>query len=179
MRDNNFFSTLKSRLTRVSSLFFRAEGAVAARTNETVKAAVTNLKKTTEDIVTLLGENIPKNFAARFGQLEKKVKKEARRNKKIEKMLMTIAPRVKWLYHQQFPADDATQKAEDEASDDEPEDEISEDEDELDYTGKKDGLVTPPPPPPLNAAARTSTSLGISGMFGGTMETVGNAMTDS
>ena len=40
-----------------------------------MKAAVTTLKKTTEDIVTLLGENIPKDFAARFGQLEKKVKK--------------------------------------------------------------------------------------------------------
>ena len=120
---------LDSRLTRVSSLFFRAEGAVAARTNETVKAAVTTLKKTTEDIVTLLGENIPKDFAARFGQLEKKVKKEARRNKKIEKMLMTIAPRVKWLYHQQFPADDATQKADDAASEDEAEleEEISDD----------------------------------------------------
>ena len=103
-----------------------------------MKAAVANLKKTTEDIVTILGENTPKDFAARFGQLEKKMAKEARRNKKIEKMLMTIAPRVKWLYHQQFPADDATQNADDAASEDEaePEEEISDDEDELDYTGR-------------------------------------------
>ena len=178
MRDNNFFSTLKSRLTRVSSLFFRAEGAVAARTNETVKAAVTTLKKTTEDIVTLLGENIPKDFAARFGQLEKKVKKDGRRLKNIETVLKAMSPRVKKLFESHFAPDEGTQLAELAESEDEEED-ISEDENELDYTGKKDGLVTPPPPPPLNAAARTSTSLGISGMFGGTMETVGNAMTDS
>ena len=177
MRDNNFFSTLKSRLTRVSSLFFRAEGAVAARTNETVKAAVTTLKKTTEDIVTLLGENIPKDFAARFGQLEKKVKKDGRRLKNIETVLKAMSPRVKKLFESHFAPDEGTQTAELDESEDE--DEVSEDENELDYTGKKDGLVTPPPPRPLNAAARTSTSLGISGMFAGTMGTVGNAMTDS
>ena len=139
MRDNNFFSTLKSRLTRVSSLFFRAEGAVAARTNETVKAAVTTLKKTTEDIVTLLGENIPKDFAARFGQLEKKVKKDGRRLKNIETVLKAMSPRVKKLFESHFAPDEGTQTAELDESEDE--DEVSEDENELDYTGKKDGLV--------------------------------------
>ena len=77
---------------------------------------------------------------------------------------MTIAPRVKWLYHQQFPADDATQKADDAASEDEaePEEEISDDEDELTFTGKKDGLVTPPPPAALTGDQRDSSSLGVS-----------------
>ena len=142
-----------------------------------MKAAVTTLKKTTEDIVTLLGENIPKDFAARFGQLEKKVKKDGRRLKNIETVLKAMSPRVKKLFEAHFAADEGTQLAELDESEDE--DEVSEDENELDYTGKKDGLVTPPPPRPLNAAARDSTSLGLSGLFGGTMGTVGNAMTDS
>ena len=160
----------RGRLTRVS----HTAAAAAARSDQSQKQLLAGVQKTSDQIVALLGENTPKAFAARFGQLEKKVAKEARRNKKIEKMLMTIAPRVKGLYLSQFPADHATQKADDAASDDDeaatkkaPEEnfdeEISDDEDELTFTGKKNGLVTPPPPPqPLAGAARDSSSLGVS-----------------
>ena len=172
----------ESRESRVEREFFRGTltrvshtaAAAAARSDQSQKQLLAGVQKTSDQIVALLGENTPKDFAARFGQLEKKVAKEARRNKKIEKMLMTIAPRVKGLYLSQFPADNATQKADDAASDDDeaatkkaPEEnfdeEISDDEDELTFTGKKNGLVTPPPPPaPLTGDQRDSSSLGVS-----------------
>ena len=64
----NFFFTFSTLDSRVCLLFFRAEGAANARTNETVRQGVAAVKKSTQDIVTILGENIPKPFSARFAR---------------------------------------------------------------------------------------------------------------
>jgi len=126
------FSILDSRLTILDSQFstlFRADEPPPPPPGAGAKASAAMLAesaKTIAETATDFKSNFPKNFAARFAQVEKRDKKERLRARYIEQQIIKMDKRIKEMHKKVMGvADNATQRMGDLSESDSP---LSEDE---------------------------------------------------